>query len=267
MKGLTWCMALLLSSAPAWSWAKVETRSIQYKDGSTLLRGTLAWDDSFPGKRPGIVLFHEWWGHNAYADRRAAEVAKLGYVVFAADMYGKGVLLTDPKKAAAMAGRFDKDRALMVRRALAGLAVLKRQPDVDTSRLAAMGYCFGGGVALQLARAGVDLKGVVSFHGDLSDPDPQDDHIKAKVLAMQGADDPYFGPKAVDAFEDEMRKAGADWQMVVYSHAVHGFTNPANGDDPSRGVAYNAEADRRSWQAMKDFFAEIFAGPSTRKAL
>ncbi len=239
--------------------AAVRTRTIEYHDGDKVLEGYLAYDDAVTGKRPGVLIVHEWTGHNPYVRKRAEQLAKLGYVAFALDMYGKGVLARDRQEAARMAAPFKKDRAKMWSRALAGLEVLRKQPQVDPRRLAAIGYCFGGTTVLELARAGADLAGVVSFHGDLSSPSPADaKNIKCKVLVLHGADDPFVPPEQVKAFEDEMRKAAVDWQLVKYGDAVHSFTNPGAGTDKAAGAAYNARADRRSFQAMLTFFNEIF---------
>ena len=202
---------------------------------------------------------HEWTGHNPYVRKRAEQLAGLGYVAFALDMYGKGVQAKDAKEAAQLASTYKNDRKLMRARANAGLDVLRKQPLVDTERLAAIGYCFGGTTVLELARGGADLAGVVSFHGDLATPTPEDArNIKGKVLALHGADDPFVPPAVVAAFEEEMRKGAVDWQLVKYGGAVHSFTNPGAGNDNSRGAAYNEKADHRSWEAMKVFFAEIF---------
>jgi dienelactone hydrolase len=190
---------------------------------------------------------------------RARELARLGYVAFAIDMYGKGVRPKTQEEASAQATPFYKDRQMMRRRANAGLEVLRNNRLVDPKRIAAIGYCFGGGTALELARSGADIAGVVSFHGTLDTPNPDDaKRIKCKVLAQTGGSDPFVTKDKVNAFEDEMTKAGADWQLNVYGGAVHSFTNPDSGNDPSKGAAYNKEADQRSWEAMKQFFAEIF---------
>ncbi len=166
---------------------------------------------------------------------------------------------TTPEEAATQAGIYRKDRALMRARMQAGLDVLRSSPLCDPKRVAAIGYCFGGMCVLELARSGADVAGVVSFHGGLDTPAPADaKHIKCKVLVLHGGDDPHVPRKDVEAFEDEMRAGGVDWQLVIYGGAVHGFTNSAAGSDKSRGVAYDAEADRRSWEAMKSFFAELF---------
>ena len=180
-------------------------------------------------------------------------------MAFGADIYGKGIRPATPEAAGREAGKYRSDRKLLRARAQAGLAELRRQPLVDPGRLAAIGYCFGGTTVLELARSGADLLGVVSFHGGLDTPTPEDaKNIRAKVLALHGADDPHVPPQQVAAFQDEMRKGGVDWQMVIYGGAVHSFTNPDSGNDPSKGVAYNEKADRRSWEAMRVFFAEIF---------
>lgn len=240
--------------------AALHTEVVPYKHGDANLEGYLAYDDSTPTKRPGVLVVHEWMGHDTYVRKRAEQLAGLGYVAFALDMYGKDVHPKTPQEAGAIAGKYKKDRQLMRARANAGLDVLRAQPLVDAKRIAAIGYCFGGTTVLELARGGADVAGVVSFHGGLSTDTPTDaKNIKGKVLVLHGADDPHVKPEEVLAFEDEMRTSGVDWQLVAYGGAVHGFTNPANGSDKSRGVAYDAKADRRSFQAMRDFFNEIFA--------
>ena len=239
--------------------AAVKTKVIEYTQGDAVLEGFLAWDDAQTGTRPGVLVVHDWYGPGPYTNMRCEQLAKLGYVAFAADIYGKGVRPTDPKECAAQAGKYRGDRALLRARVNAGLAVLKRQPGVDLKRIAAIGYCFGGTTVIELARSGADVAGVVSFHGGLDSPTPADGkNIRCKVLALQGADDPFVPASDIAAFEDELRKAGVDWQFVAYGGAVHSFTRPDAGNDPSKGAAYNESADRRSWQAMKDFFAEIF---------
>jgi len=240
--------------------ARLITKNVEYKEGDTVLEGYLVYDDSVQEKRPGVLVIHEWTGVNDYVKKRAAQLAGLGYVAFAADIYGKGVRPSTPDLAAKEAAKYrGKDRRLIRARGAAGLATLAGFPQVDTRRLAVIGYCFGGTAALELARSGADLKGTVSFHGGLDTSNPSDAHkIKGKVLALHGADDPNVPPAQVAAFQKEMRDAKVDWEMVYYGGAVHSFTNPDSGNDPSKGVAYNAEADRRSWAEMKMFFSEIF---------
>ena len=250
-------LALLL---PALSQAAIETKSVEYRQGDTRLVGYLAYPKDAKGSLPGILVVHEWMGLNDYAKHRAEQLAALGYVAFAADIYGDGKIAVDAKEAGQLAGSFKKDRPLLRSRAAAGLATLKAQPGVVPGKVAAIGYCFGGTAVLELARSGADVTGVVSFHGGLDTPTPQDaKNIRAKVLALHGADDPYVPADQVAAFENEMRQAGVDWQLVAYGGAVHGFTNSANGTDNSKGVAYNASADARSWAAMQQFFNELFA--------
>jgi dienelactone hydrolase len=249
---------ITLLVATAMTRAAVHTEAVTYKHGDVTLEGFLAYDDSLPGRRPGVLVVHEWLGLNDYAKKRAEMLAQLGYVAFALDMYGKGVRATSPQDGPKLSAPYKDNRKLMRARAAAGLEVLRKHERVDPKRLAAIGYCFGGTTSLELARSGADLAGVVSFHGNLATPLPAGPgQIKAKILVCHGADDPVVPPAEVAAFEDEMRKAGADWELNAYGGCVHGFTNPGAGSDKSRGVAYSAKADRRSWQAMKDFFDEI----------
>jgi len=239
--------------------AAVKTKIVEYKQGDTVLEGYLAWDGAKSVKRPGVLVVHEWTGINAHIRQRTEMLAKLGYVAFAADIYGKGVRPAVQADAAKTAGIYKNDRALMRARATAGLEELKKQKFVDPQRLAAIGFCFGGTTVLELARDGADVNGIVSFHGGLSTPTPQDArNIKGRVLALHGADDPFVKADEVAAFQDEMRKAAVDWQFISYGNAVHSFTNKDAGSDNSKGAAYNEKADKRSWQAMKDFFAEVF---------
>lgn len=239
--------------------AEVLFKPVEYKEGSTTLEGLSVHDNATQGKRPGILVVHQWKGLGDYEKKRAEMLAKLGYNVFAVDIYGKGVRFTNPKDAAAESAKYKGDRALLRARVNAGLAVLKKHELTDTTKVAAIGYCFGGTTALELARSGADISGVVSFHGGLNTPTPADSHkIKAKVLALHGADDPHVPPAEVAAFEEEMRKAKIDWTLVSYGGAVHSFTDWNAGSDNSKGSAYNEKADKRSWEAMKTFFAELF---------
>jgi dienelactone hydrolase len=255
MKRLTALFAALLLAAPAG--AKLRTKAVEYKDGDTVLQGFAYWDDGFKDARPGILVAHEWYGNGPYSKKRAEMLAKLGFTAFALDMYGKGVYATNHEEAGKLAGAFFGDRAAMRRRALLGLDELKKLPYVDATKLAAIGYCFGGTTVLELARAGADLKGVASFHGNLATPSPAAEKPKAKIAVFQGADDKMTMP-AVPAFQEEMSKVGADWEFTAYGGAVHSFTVEEAGGDASTGMAYNKEADQRSWKALQDFFEEIF---------
>jgi dienelactone hydrolase len=238
---------------------EIVSRTVEYKEGDTVLEGLSVYDNAIPGKRPGVLVVHQWKGLGAYEKKRAEMLAGLGYNVFAVDIYGKGVRPQTMSEAGAQAGKFRNHRPLLRARVRAGLDVLAAHELTDPKRIAAIGYCFGGTTVLELARSGADIAGVVSFHGGLSSPTPADArNIKAKVLALHGADDPNVPPNEVAAFEEEMRQGGVDWQLVAYGGAVHAFTDWDAGNDNSRGVAYNERADRRSWEAMKQFFAEIF---------
>ncbi|HAJ57317.1 MAG TPA: dienelactone hydrolase [Candidatus Omnitrophica bacterium] len=239
--------------------AAVKTQIVEYRHEDTILEGYLAYDDTLKEKAPAVLIVHEWTGPGPYVKRRAEQIAGLGYVAFAIDMYGKGVRPANREDAAKQAAIYRQDRQLMRSRALAGLEEAKKFPFVDTERIAVIGYCFGGGVALEMARSEEGLKGAVSFHGNLDTPHPDEtQNINAGVLVLHGADDPHITQEQIVAFEDEMRRAKADWEMNIYGNAVHSFTNPESGDDPSKGSAYNREADARSWEAMETFLKRIF---------
>jgi dienelactone hydrolase len=255
-----WLFLLSSMLVPAVAGAAIETQTVEYQHGEARLVGYLAYPKEAKGPLPGVLVVHEWMGLNDYAKRRVEQLAELGYVAFAADIYGEGRIAVDIEEARQLSGTYKGDRPLFRARVAAGLETLKAQPSVDPARVAAIGYCFGGTAVLELARGGAEVAGVVSFHGGLDSPTPEDaKNIRAKVLVLHGADDPLVPPAEVLAFEEEMRQGGVDWQLISYGGAVHGFTNPASGDDPSgRGVAYNAVADARSWAAMRQFFAELF---------
>jgi dienelactone hydrolase len=239
--------------------AKIITQSVEYKQGDSTLEGYLAYDDSISGKRPGVLIVHQWMGLTDYEKHRAEQLAQLGYVAFCADIYGKGIHPKDTSEAGAQAGKYKGDRALLRARVNAGLDALEKNELVDTKHVAAIGYCFGGTTVIELARSGANIAGIVSFHGGLDSPTPADGkNIKCKVLVCHGADDPYVKPADLAAFEDEMRQANVDWTLIKYGGAVHSFTQPMAGNDNSKGAAYNERADRRSWAAMKLFFAGIF---------
>ncbi len=233
-------------------------RAVEYRDGDQVLRGYVAYDPSITEKRPGIVVVHEWYGLNDYAKRRVRQLAGMGYVAFAADMYGNGKVAGNREEAAKLAGAIRGDRELMRRRVRLALSTLKADERVDSARTAAIGYCFGGGCVLELARSGAEVNGVVSFHGNLDTPSPEKTgKPKASILVCHGAADPHVPMKDVEAFAREMHACKADWQLNMYGGAVHAFTNPDAGDDPSTGAAYDEAAARRAWADMKQFFAEV----------
>ncbi len=234
-------------------------RRIEYREGDTTFEGHLAWDETATRPRPAVIVCHAWGGRDEFSCARAEDLAALGYVGFALDAYGKGVRGGSVEENQALMSPLLEDRALLRRRLAAAVACVRAQPEVDSSRVAAIGYCFGGLCVLDLARDGADLRGVVSFHGLLSAPEsPANADIAAKVLVLHGHDDPMVPPDQVLAFEQEMTAAGVDWQVHAYGHTVHAFTNP-EANDPKLGAAFNAAANRRSWTAMKDFLAEVLA--------
>jgi len=239
--------------------ADLKKEEIEYKHGDVTLKGYLVYDGLLKSKRPGILVIHEWWGHNEYARIRADQLAEMGYIVFALDMYGKGILAETSDEASELAGQFYENRQLMRDRAAKGLEILINNKRTDTNHIAVIGFCFGGTAALELARSGAVISGAVSFHGGLSTPNKEDaNNIRCPVLVLHGGDDPHVGAEEVAAFQEEMRNAGVDWQMQIFGNAVHSFTNPKTGTDNSKGSAYNAKAFYRSWSAMKFFFDEIF---------
>ena len=254
----TIAMLAVLFAAP--QAAELHTEVIEYKQGNEVLEGYLACPKNAMVKLPGVLVCHQWMGLSDYERSRVEQTARLGYVAFAVDIYGKGVRPKDPAEARTAATLFkDGNRALLRARALAGLEVLRKHERCDASKIAAQGYCFGGTTALELARSGAPIVGAVSFHGDLSTSSPDDaKKIKGKVIAFHGADDPFVPAAQVAGFQEEMRKAGVDWQLVAFGGAVHSFTLKIAGNDNSKGSAYNEKADLRSWEIYKDFLAEIF---------
>ncbi len=248
---------LMILFLPALLEAKVVTEMIAYEQDGVKLEGQLAYDDAVKTPLPGVVVFSEWMGISPFSKGKALELAEFGYVTFAADFYGVGNNPKDFKSAMEISSKFKQNRPLMRQRALAALEVLHRSKRVDQTKLAAMGFCFGGTVSLELARAGAPVKGVVSFHGGLEAPMRAPGKIEAKVLVLQGGDDPYVPDEMVQKFQEEMRTAKADWQLIAYGNTVHSFTVPDAGNDPSKGVAYNELSAKRAWVQMRLFFKSV----------
>lgn len=237
---------------------EILTRQIEYKDGDILLEGYMAWDDTSSDRRPGVLISHAWAGRSEFEESKAEQLAELGYVGFALDLYGKGVRGSNPEQNRALMEPLLDDRAMLQRRMHLALENIRKQKEVDGERVAAMGFCFGGLCVLDLARTGADILGAASFHGLFNSPGNTDDNkISAKVLVMHGWDDPMATPDQVLSLADELSAMEADWQIHAYGNTLHAFTNPA-ADDAAMGTVYNADADRRSWQSLQLFLAEIF---------
>jgi len=257
MKKIVYTLLMLLVCLP--TQAEIISKPVEYQHADTVLQGYLAYDDTQKGRRPGVLVVHEWWGLNDYVRSRVTKLAQLGYVAFALDMYGKDVWTTDPNKAKELSGHL-RGTPLLRERAAAGLEILRKHQLVDPQRIAAIGYCFGGTTVLELAYSGADLAGVVSFHGGLTTPKPEDaSRIKAKILVLHGAEDAFISADAIAAFQDAMRRANTDWQMIYFGGAVHSFTNPGADRVGMQGIAYDPKADRRSWEYMQVFIKEIFS--------
>jgi dienelactone hydrolase len=242
--------ALAISGAAR---AEVKTQEIEYKQGDTVLQGFLAYDDAAKGKRPGVLVVHEWWGQNDHARNAATKLAKAGYVGFALDMFGKGKVTTHPEDAKAFVAEATKDPEVKKARFEAALEQLKEQPQVDPQRIGVIGYCFGGGVALDMARAGENLQALATFHGSLASsgkPAEKGTFAPRTVLIQTGGADPMVPKDAVRALEKELKAAGVKAQVITYPGAKHGFTNPAADQAGVEGLAYDAKADRSSWDAL-----------------
>lgn len=237
----------------------IVANTVNYQDHGVTLEGYFAVDDAQSGQRPAVLISHAWGGRDEFVQAKARQLAEMGYVGFALDMYGKGVLGTSPEQNAALMQPFMHDRAMLQQRIRAALQALCLLPWVDPHKVAAIGFCFGGLCVLDLARSGADVKGVVSFHGLLAPSDvPVQQPIRAKILALHGHDDPMVPVAAVQAFATEMTAAGADWQVHAYGNTMHAFTNPV-ANNPDFGTVYNPVAERRSWVAMQNFLTEVFA--------
>ncbi|MGB5347575.1 MAG: dienelactone hydrolase family protein [Woeseia sp.] len=234
----------------------IQTRTCEYLDGDATLCASVSWDDSIPGPRPGVLVAHAWRGRSDFENNKAVELARLGYVGFALDVYGKGKLGTNATQNAALMQPFIDDRSRLQRRLLAALQALRAQAEVDPQRTAAIGFCFGGLCVLDLARCGADVRGVVSFHGLLGAPqEVPANTITSKILVLHGWDDPMATPAAVLELATELSGAGADWQLHAYGNTLHAFTNPL-ANDAANGLLYEPAADRRAWLAMQSFLKE-----------
>lgn len=242
--------------------AAIKEETFEYKVGDTVMTGYMAYDDSIAGPRPGVLVVHEWWGHNAYARKRARMLAELGYTGFALDMYGDGKVATHPEDAGKFAGEVRKNMKVATERFNTAREILQKNKFTDPNKIAAIGYCFGGGVVLAMARSGMDLKGVVSFHGSLGTDNPaKKGMVKAQVLVLHGAEDPFTKPEEIAAFKNEMETAGVNYKFIAYPGAKHSFTNPEAdnfGKQFNLPLAYNEKADKESWQAMQTFLKNVF---------
>lgn len=259
MKPIWLVLSLLIASGAQ---AALREQTVEYSAGDTRLRGYLAWDDAKGLKQPGVLVVHEWWGLNDYARQRAKMLAELGYTALAVDMYGEGKSSEHAAEASAFMKSVLERADVAKQRFLAALQFLREQPSVDVGKIAAIGYCFGGATVLNMARQGVELAAVVSFHGNLvTDTPAKPGGVKAKVLVLNGAADGFVTPQSIADFEQEMRLANADYRFVNYPGVKHGFTNPDAdrlGKANQLDVAYNAEADRLSWTAMRELFDSLF---------
>lgn len=243
--------------------AAIQTKEVTYKGGGVTMQGFIAWDNAVQGKRPGVLVVHEWWGHNDYARSRAKQLAQMGYVAMAIDMYGDGKTADHPDNAMAFMQAATKDTEQTAARFLAAEKMLKKQKVTDAGKIAAIGYCFGGAVVLNMARRGADLRGVASFHGALGAWRPTNKGaVKSRLLVLTGADDSMVPAAAVAAFEEEMKAAEANFRLVAYPGAKHSFTNPAADGIAMKfnmPVGYSAEADQASWAELDAFLKDVFA--------
>ena len=258
-----WILIAMLAFTAHAAQAAVKGEAVEYKAGETVLKGYLAYDDAVKGKRPGVLVVHEWWGHDEYARQRARMLAELGYTALALDMYGDGHQAHHPDEAGKFSGEVRKNLALAKLRFSAAQRLLKQHPTVDGAKLAAIGYCFGGSIVLEMARLGKRLNGVVSFHGSLNtEKTAKPGAIKARVLVLTGEADPFIPAAQVEAFKKEMDAAKANYRVVSYPGAKHSFTSKASDEYGKKfniPLAYNAEADQKSWAEMQTFLKEIFA--------
>ena len=251
-------LSLAACARPAPTGPDVQIREVEYRQDGTVLKGFIAWDAAREGRRPGVLIVHEWWGHNEHARNSARRLAEAGYVGFALDMYGDGKATTHPDTAQAFMNEATRDLAILNARFTAAREELMKDSNVDPERIGAIGYCFGGGVVLAQARTGADLDAVVSFHGALIPGKVDSGAVKARVLVLTGADDPMVPSEAVETFRGEMNAAGASFDIVAYPGVKHSFTNPRADSVGMAALAYNVEADRQSWEAMLRLFGEVW---------
>ena len=257
-----WAIIGLFFIATTAAYAALKGEEIEYKAGNTVLKGYLVYDNSIADKRPAVLVVHEWWGHNEYARKRARMLAELGYTALAVDMYGEGKQADHPEHAGKFASAVMKDMEVATTRFQAGVRLLEQHKTVDPQKIAAIGYCFGGTIVLQMARLGTGLNGVVSFHGNLGTATPaKSGQIKTEILVLNGAADPFVPAEQIAQFKKEMDHADADYKFVSYEGAKHGFTNPDAdmfGKKFDMPLEYNALADQQSWAEMQLFFKKIF---------
>lgn len=259
---LRWLTGILLAVVSSAALAVVKGEEVQYQADGVVMKGYLAYDDAVKDRRPGVLVVHEWWGHNSYARKRARMLAELGYTALAVDMYGDGKSADHPDTAKQFMSEVAQNLPVMQERFKAARRLLARHKTVDNDRLGAIGYCFGGAVVLNMARAGEKLAGVVSFHGSLGTPEPaRYGKVKASVLVLNGAEDSFITAEQIEAFKKEMENAGAKYRFINYPGAKHGFTNPdadVYGPKFNMPLAYNKDADERSWAEMQAFFNGLF---------
>jgi len=241
---------------------KIVGKEVTYEGDSIIMKGYIAYDENVEGPRPGVIIVHEWWGHNEHTRNSAEKLAKAGYVAFALDMYGEGAQADHPQDAQAFAGAVMQDFDGAKARFNAALDVLRSNNNTNADEIAAVGYCFGGGVVLNMARQGADLDAVATLHGNIGAIEPaQPGSVKGKILVMNGEDDPFVSAEAIDAFKAEMEVAGVDYEFVNYPGAIHAFTNPESttkGEEFDLPLAYNKEADEKSWMKLEEFLATVF---------
>lgn len=250
----TACLALAATAS-----GEVKTKTIDYRDDGTALQGMIAWDDAAQGKRPGILVVHEWWGHNEHARHQATRLAEAGYVGFALDLFGKGKVTTHPKEAGAFYEAAMTNHAQTAARFNAALEQLKKDPHVDPTKIAVIGYCMGGTIALDMARAGGDYDAVIAVHAALATKTPaKKGAVKARILVLNGAADPMVPPVQVESFEKEMKEAGAQATVVLYPGVKHAFTNPDAGKAGLPALEYNGDADKQAWAAIVKTLKEVF---------